>query len=71
MQDMSNMIRCLMISINKWPLRHQALLVTRGALFPLERMNEIADIEKDNIKIVYQIHAGQNTSSQDRNINTN
>jgi len=47
------------------------LLVTRGALFSLERMNEIADIEKDNIKIVYQIHAGQNTSSQDRNINTN
>jgi len=40
-----------MISTNKWPLRQQAMLVTRGALNRFGQENEIADMEKDEITI--------------------
>jgi len=40
-----------MVSTNKWPLRHQAMLVTRGDLNRFGKVNEIADIEKDDITI--------------------
>jgi len=34
---------------NKWPLRHQATLVTRGALNRYGQVNETADMEKGDI----------------------
>jgi len=40
-----------MVSTNKWLLRHQAMLVTRGALNRFWQVNEIADMEKDDITI--------------------
>jgi len=35
-------------------LRHQAMLVTHGALHRFGPVNEIADIKKDNITIDYK-----------------
>jgi len=40
-----------MVSTNKWSLRHQAMIVTRGGLNRFGQVNEIADMETDDITI--------------------